>query len=203
MAARSDGVMTLVPVYALFTLLRQFDMLPGVNTRLPSATAAAEKAASPGGVTVKTMVEEGQKVIVAEEKRYTEVRRQDLDDLSALFEKLRQASLPDLRTVDEIYHKANGLKAMGQTFGFPLLTQAGDSLCRILWKLPVERIAMPVTIQGIEAHVKTMRLIVEKDIRHDGGKVGSDLIAGLRSLVGKIAPESQAVPMETDDTTLS
>jgi len=171
--------------------------------RPPSATAAAAKAASAGGVTVKTMIEEGEKVIVAEEKRYSAARDEDLEVLSTLFQTLKRATAPDPSTAGQIYYRAAGLKAMGQTFGFPLLTQAGDSLCRMLWKIPDEKTIAALTIQGIDAHVKTMRLIVDQNIRHDGGKVGSDLIAGLRSLASMVVPTEKFATEDLGDSTFT
>lgn len=156
--------------------------------RPPGITAATAKAASPGGMTVKALVAAGEKVIVAEEQRYSAARDEDLAVLGALFERLKQANLPDPNTVGQIYYRSAGLKSMGQTFGFPLLTSAGDSLCRMLWKMPDEKTNAPLTIQAIEAHVKTMRLIVDQSIRHDGGDTGANLIAGLRQLARMIVP---------------
>jgi CheY-like chemotaxis protein len=157
--------------------------------RPTSAGAAAAKAASAGGLTIGAMVEAGEKVIVAEEQRYREVRRQDLEELGLLFEQLRQGTAPPEATVEQIYLKSHSLKAMGQTFGFPLLTEAGDSLCSLLWRLPQERMTAPMTLQGVEAHVRTMTMIVAQDIRHDGGALGAELIDGLRTIVSRIAAE--------------
>lgn len=154
-----------------------------------SATATAAKAAGPGGSTLRAMAAVGEKIIVAEEVRYRDVRRQDLDDLTTLFDQLRHARVANPAVTEQIYLKSHALKSMGQTFGFPLLTEAGDSLCRMLWKLPPERMLAPLTIQGIEAHVRTMKLIVDQDIRHDGGEIGSQLVDGLRALVTRVADD--------------
>jgi len=151
--------------------------------RPPSTTAAAAKAAEAGGTSLRAMATVGEKIVVAEEERYRAVRRQDLDDLTALFEQLRQSATPDPAIAEQIHHKSLALKSMGQTFGFPLLTEAGDSLCRMVWQLPAPRMLAPLTIQGIGAHVQTMKLIVEQDIRNDGGDIGRQLVESLRRLV--------------------
>jgi hypothetical protein len=121
--------------------------------------------------------------------RYRDVRRQDLDELNQLADQLHQASLPDSTAVEKIYVKANALKAMGQTFGFPLLTEAGNSLCMLLRKLPREHALTVLTAQAVGVHIRTMNLIVAQDIRHDGGALGADLIAGLKTLVERVAAE--------------
>jgi two-component system, chemotaxis family, chemotaxis protein CheY len=157
-----------------------------------SATDAAEKAAGPGGNTLRAMAAVGEKIIVSEEVRYRDVRRQDLEALTALFAALLQHQGPTPGITEQIYLKSNALKSMGQTFGFPLLTEAGDSLCRLLWKLPADRALAPLTVQGIDAHIRTMRLIVDQDIRHDGGEIGAQLIDGLRTLGARVA-ESLAI----------
>jgi len=173
------------------------DRRAGSNTkqmRPPSVSATVAKVGRPGGLTIGAMEKAGAKVIVEEEVRYRDVRRQDLDDLGGLFDRLRQAAAPDQEIVEQIYLKSHALKGMGQTFGFPLLTDAGDSLCRMLWKLSPERSVAPLTLQGVEAHIRTMRLIVEQDIRHDGGAVGAELISGLRTLVERVAAEGASRP---------
>jgi two-component system, chemotaxis family, chemotaxis protein CheY len=160
--------------------------------RPSSANDTAEKAAGPGGNTLRAMAAVGEKVIVTEEVRYRDVRRQDLDALAAMFVALQQHQGPASAITEQIYLKSNALKSMGQTFGFPLLTEAGDSLCRLLWQLPTGRALAPLTVQGIDAHIRTMRLIVDQDIRHDGGKIGAQLIDGLRTLGARVA-ESLAI----------
>jgi two-component system chemotaxis response regulator CheY len=161
--------------------------------RPTSTAAAATKAAGPGGQTIAVMAEAGEKVIVAEEVRYRQVRRQDLDELNQLAERLHQASLPDGAAVEKIYLKSNALKAMGQTFGFPLLTEAGNSLCALLRKLPREQMLTALTVQAVGVHIRTMSLIVAQDIRHDGGAVGADLIKGLKALVDRVAVEAPSL----------
>jgi hypothetical protein len=119
--------------------------------------------------------------------RYRDVRRQDLDALAALFTALQQHQGPASAITEEIYLKSSALKSMGQTFGFPLLTEAGDSLCRLLSNLPPNRALAPLTVQGIDAHIRTMRLIVDQGIRHDGGEIGAQLVDGLRTLGARVA----------------
>jgi DNA-binding response OmpR family regulator len=155
-------------------------------TRPLNLAAATAKVLRPGGQTIGEMVTAGEKVILSEELRYRDVRRQDLDDLSALYGMLKQGAGPDAAVFEQIYLKSHALKAMGETFGFPLLTGAGDSLCRMLWKLDAQRMIAPLTVQGVGAHVSTMRLIVDQDIRHDGGAVGAELIGSLQTLVAMI-----------------
>ncbi len=171
--------------------------------RPPGITAATQKAASAGGMTVKAMVEAGEKVIVAEEQHFTEVRDQDLDVLAKLFAQLKQANEPDKDAIGQIYYRSAGLKSMGQTFGFPLLTDASDSLCRMVWKMPEEKIILPLTIQAIDAHLKTMRLIVDQNIKHDGGETGTNLIAGLRKLARMIIPNEDFKTEDLGDAAFS
>jgi CheY-like chemotaxis protein len=163
--------------------------------RPASVAATVAKANSPGGMTIRELEAEGTKVIAAEEKRYSAVRHQDLIRLTQLLDKLRQPAAPDPETVEQIYLISHDLKGMGQTFGYPLLTEAGTSLCRMLWKLPVERTVAAATIQGVEAHVRTMNLIVAQEIKHDGGKTGAELIQGLNALVERAM--GRAMPTAT------
>lgn len=151
------------------------------------AAATAEKAAGPGGNTLHAMAAVGEKIVVAEEARYRDVRRQDLEALAALFVALQQHQAPTPAIAEDLYLKSNALKSVGQTFGFPLLTEAGDSLCRMLKTLPTDSPLQPLTLQAIDAHIRTMRMIVAQDIRDDGGEVGAQLTDGLRRLRARVA----------------
>ena len=75
---------------------------------------------------------------------------------------------------------------MGQTFGYPLLTEAGDLMCKLLVNLPLDRAGAAIIVQAVETHTMVMNLIVDQDIR-DAGQIGTELIEGLRTLVEKAA----------------
>ncbi len=148
-----------------------------------SLLATVEKLQRQGGLTLNELAEAGEAVIAQEEVRYRDVRTQDLRELVDMVEEFKRSTSPPGELLERIYLKSHDIKGMGKTFGFPLLTAAGDSLCKLLWKLPAERSTMAIIRQGVETHVTVMNLIVDKNVRDDGGKAGAELVAGLHSIV--------------------
>jgi two-component system chemotaxis response regulator CheY len=148
------------------------------------AKTLAERVLRVGGQTIDELVKIGEQVIADEGERYREVRRRDLQDLIAMTKQLKEATAPSPLLIRAIHDKSHDLKGMGQTFGYPLLTEAGDSMCKLLANLPPDRGDAPVIVQAVETHTMVMNLIVDQNIR-DAGKVGMELIEGLRMLVEK------------------
>lgn len=92
-------------------------------------------------------------------------------------------SEPDKRPahLEALYRAAHDMKGQGGSFGFPLVTKIGQSLCRYLRSGEMREPNYPV----IQAHIGALRLIVEKAIKGEGGPVGAKLIARLESLAGQ------------------
>ncbi|MEM6683497.1 MAG: Hpt domain-containing protein [Pseudomonadota bacterium] len=86
---------------------------------------------------------------------------------------------PESDTVQKIYEITHNIKGMGTSFGFPLMTEAGRSLCGYLRargdKAPDHSV--------LDAHLKSFRLVLTKRMMGDGGAVGRDLVGRLNQLV--------------------
>ena len=146
------------------------------------AKALAERVLRAGGLSIDELVTAGEAVIAAEEETYRAVRRADLRELNELARQLKDSTGGHEELIRKIYGKAHDLKGMGETFGYPMLTDAVDSLCKLLWKLPAGRARAALIIQTVETHAMVMNLVVDQDLRDRGGELGSELIQGLREL---------------------
>jgi len=82
--------------------------------------------------------------------------------------------------LETLYRATHDMKGQGGSFGFPLVTKIGQSLCRYLHSGEIGEPHFPV----IQAHIGALRLILEKSIKGDGGAMGSKLVAKLESLTG-------------------
>ncbi|MEM1021590.1 MAG: Hpt domain-containing protein [Pseudomonadota bacterium] len=87
---------------------------------------------------------------------------------------------PDLQ--QKIYEISHNIKGMGTSFGYPLMTEAGTTLCSYLRRLDTE--AMDQSL--LEAHLKSFKLILGKNMAGDGGQIGSELINRLTQLVDHV-----------------
>ena len=83
--------------------------------------------------------------------------------------------------VETLFRVAHDLKGQGTSFGYPLVTRLGDSLCR----LTRDRARDYETrhLELAKSHLDAVQLVLTKEIKGEGGKVGSDLVARLQHLV--------------------
>jgi len=86
----------------------------------------------------------------------------------------------DSKLRHEIFAVFHDIKGMGGSFNYPLMTSAGTSICRYLRLLDDNS---PLDKNLIEAHVKTMRIIMENKIMGSGDTTGTELINRLNELV--------------------
>lgn len=118
-------------------------------------------------------------------KSYVPNTLADLDGCAALLKTARET--PDQRTaaVKDLYNIAHNVKGQGSSFGFPLVTRIAHSLCTLVRQ---ERDFSDADLGTIQAHLDALRLILIKDIKGDGGEVGTKLAGRLENMVIK-APE--------------
>ena len=83
--------------------------------------------------------------------------------------------------VEALFRVAHDLKGQGTSFGYPLVTKIGHSLCA----LTRDRVLAyeDKHLELAQAHVDAIQLVLTKGIKGDGGKVGAELVAKLESRV--------------------
>ncbi len=80
----------------------------------------------------------------------------------------------------DLHRIAHDIKGMGGSFGFPLMTDFGTSLCLYLRSLPD---GTPLIVEIIEAHLEAMDMILKDGIRGPGGEREQALVASLAQMV--------------------
>ena len=116
---------------------------------------------------------------------FTKYLKEEIDKLSkSVSEAERDAAKRDA-IVDTVNTIFNDLRGNGGTYGYPLVTQVGDSACRFIkdiaqWGAPQLAI--------LRAHTDAMRAIMAANITGDGGPMGHQLLAGLKAAVDKVKP---------------
>jgi len=92
--------------------------------------------------------------------------------------------------VQALYAVAHNIKGQGSSFGFPLMTRLGDSLCRLT---RAKRPCPDTDLNVVQAHLDAMRLVLAQNIRGDGGALGDKLAQRLETMVTEIlGPPPQA-----------
>lgn len=118
-------------------------------------------------------------------KNYAPSTLGDLDRCAGFLKTAREMPEQRASAVKELYGIAHNIKGQGSSFGYPLVTRIGHSLCTLARQ---ERVFTDADLGVIQAHLDALRLILTKDIKGEGGEVGNKLATRLESMVIK-APE--------------
>ncbi len=117
-------------------------------------------------------------------KNYAPSTIADLDRCAALLKRAREDPAARASSVKDLYGIAHNIKGQGGSFGFPLVTRIGHSLCTLVRQ---ERDFSDADLGVIQAHLDALRLILTKDIKGEGGEIGAKLATRLENMVQ--APE--------------
>jgi len=83
-------------------------------------------------------------------------------------------------TAETLYLRAHDLKGLGTTYGYPLITRVGASLCKLTDDAEV-RMKAPLPL--IDAHIDAIKAIVRDEIKDEAHPVGAVLAAELERKV--------------------
>jgi hypothetical protein len=81
----------------------------------------------------------------------------------------------------QIFEGAHDIKGQGASFGYPLLSRIGQSLCRVGHGASYESFSADA-LKVVGAHLEAMKIILEKEIRGDGGALGARLADKLEAM---------------------
>jgi len=104
----------------------------------------------------------------------------DLDRCNALLHAARAHPATRAASIKELYGIAHNIKGQGSSFGYPLVTRIGHSLCTLVRQ---ERVFTDADLGFVQAHLDALRLILTKEIKGEGGDVGAKLAAHLENMV--------------------
>jgi len=82
-------------------------------------------------------------------------------------------------TTEALFHAAHDIKGEAATFGFPAVSAAADSLCRLIEHTPPAR-RIPVTL--VDQHVDAVRAIYREYARSDAKELAAVLTKRLREV---------------------
>jgi len=113
-------------------------------------------------------------------EQYEALVQKDLDALRSHLDQFDTDPGSRAATVESIFTISHNIKGQGASFGYEMLTEIGHSLCNFLRDLddPSDDHA-----QIIRHHLSAMTVVVEKNIKGDGGDLGRQVVAKLQSLV--------------------
>jgi chemotaxis protein histidine kinase CheA len=86
--------------------------------------------------------------------------------------------------VEALFRVGHDLKGQGTSFGFPLVTKIGHSLCALTRDRAQQYDSKHLDL--VKSHLDAIDLILTKGIKGEGGKVGAELVAKLESRVAEL-----------------
>jgi chemotaxis protein histidine kinase CheA len=86
--------------------------------------------------------------------------------------------------VDALFRVGHDLKGQGTSFGFPLVTKIGHSLCVLTRDRARQYEDRHLDLA--KSHLDALDLILTKGIKGEGGKVGAELVAKLEGRVSEL-----------------
>ena len=124
-------------------------------------------------------VRKAQAAVAALAGNFTEWMRADLDAVLDSLAKAKDSQPDNASHLRDIYSVCHNIKGQGGSFGYDLITHVGKSLCDYIHDTGS---ASERKLKVVEAHLTAIKFIVNRDIQGDGGDVGKQLQAKLRSL---------------------
>ena len=138
----------------------------------------ADKVPKTGGKTLQQAVADADKAIERLGKDYD---RHLAEDMAAL-EKYMGAvkSEPTAANLKTLFRLVHNMRGQAATFGFPLITEVGRSLCLYLLETDHES---EVNVALIEQHVNALRVIYREKIEGHGDSVSRQVVEALMKAV--------------------
>lgn len=120
---------------------------------------------------------------------YLESVSGDLEALDSLTEDLLQDRRPWREGLDRLRRVVHNVKGQGASFGYPLMTDVGESLHHLLRNAPAASrpAAVSEAKEVIRLHVLCLRRVIEGDLRGEPEAKGQLLVQRLKALSGRIA----------------
>jgi hypothetical protein len=115
-------------------------------------------------------------------QNYPEMVGPELGRLNALWGDLKKGTAA-AGADKEFYRIAHDFKGQGSLMRYPLVSAIAASLCSLLER---DAIATPAAHGAIEAHVSAIGAVLQQRIQGDGGKVGKEVVEGLRRTTEKV-----------------
>ncbi len=114
-------------------------------------------------------------------KGYTTWARADVDRARKALEAATADPAQRGKHVEDLFRIAHDLKGQGASFGYPLVTRIADSLCKLTRDR--KRNYGDADLDLAKAHLDAVHLVLSKEIKGEGGQVGGELAAKLKSRV--------------------
>jgi len=139
----------------------------------------AEPSARPDGqdVDIASIERANEAMARLKEEYVAEWAPASLAEMEALVEELTRSSPPAVFA--QLYRYAHDMKGQGATFGYGLITQIGEALCRLTAGRDT---GSDAEISLLRAHLAAARRILNERLENNGGAAGERIMERLAQL---------------------
>ena len=158
---------------------------PGKVQVINPPNLIATKVSGGGGPTPE-MLEKAEEAIAKMSDEYPAWAMKDIESLTNLLDEAELEEAKRIENLEAIFQIAHDMRGQGGSFGYPLMTRVGSSLCRFTEVLnnPDNR-----GLVVVRAHIDAMRAVIGNKVKGDGGRVGRQIARGLEMAVEKFQKE--------------
>jgi hypothetical protein len=143
------------------------------------AKRAEQTAADIGYNPLKETLARAEEATTALRANYTEWARIDVDHAQALLDAATRDPERRREQLDRAYAATHNIKGQGASFGYPLVSRIGQSLCRLI---APGRSVDEAGLKLAQAHIDALKLVLDQKIAGKGGETGDKLAGRLESL---------------------
>lgn len=148
----------------------------------------------PDAVNEETL-ERAETVIAEETDSYFDIVKEDMRKLHQGVASLKQDLGEPQKALEEIFFISHNIKGQAGSFGYDLLTQIADRLCRIIEYLDGVK---PKEAKVIELCALAMQLVIAQSGKEENEKESQALLEGLDLVIAKFFPEQLAAANAVD-----
>lgn len=148
-------------------------------------------ALSEGGKPAAVALKAAEAFLQGERSRYHTWVSDALRQLDHILDEL-PGSIPE--ALQTAYELVLQVRDLGGTFGAPLVTEAADSMCELLYRLHAAGL---YNAQAIATHQSVLRLVCTADRGNASPEGMAEMLAGLKKIVAKFPrPQPSAEPAQ-------
>lgn len=102
--------------------------------------------------------------------------------LVAAMAEIRQGGMAREHALMRMRRQLHDLRGQAGTFGYPLVSQVGDSACKFI---DLSEDFGDTEVEVLRMHIDALKAINQTRIKGDGGPIGQELMSGLRKVILK------------------
>jgi len=157
------------------------DEKPGVEF-IDNPNPIAKKVRVEHGRDPSTLIAKADRSVRKLDGEFDEIFTNDVEVLSAAMADVKAGGERRKTGVKTLRRTLHDLRGQAGTFGYPLVSQVGDSACKFI---DLSAAIEDTEIEVLGMHVDALKAISATKMKGDGGAIGAELMDGLKKVILK------------------